>query len=99
MGSTRLAAHMFAQSRTEPPSPITEHAQRTSTITVFDHVWRLPGRCVECAKRHRKPTKGAVGNAPYASKKDASAAIKILPECKGGEADDSTGEKRHKKKK
>ena len=40
---------------------------------------------------------GAIGSAPYASKDYAEAALKKLPECKGGEASDFEG-KKHKKK-
>jgi len=40
---------------------------------------------------------GAVGDAPYASKSYAKAALKKLPECKGGLVDDETGVKKHKK--
>ena len=41
---------------------------------------------------------GAVGDAPYASKSYAKAALKKLPECKGGLLDDEAGVKKHKKK-
>jgi hypothetical protein len=41
---------------------------------------------------------GAVGSAPYASKKYATAALKKFPDCKGGEADDSMDTKKHGKK-
>ena len=41
---------------------------------------------------------GAVGDAPYASKSYAKAALKTFPECKGGLVDDETGVKKHKKK-
>ena len=43
-----------------------------------------------------KPT-GAIGGAPYASKDYAEAALKKLPECKGGEASESEGKKHGKK--
>jgi hypothetical protein len=43
-----------------------------------------------------KPT-GAIGGAPYASKEYAEAALKKLPECKGGEASESEGKKHGKK--
>ena len=41
---------------------------------------------------------GAVGGAPYASKKYATAALKKFPDCKGGEADDSMDTKSTRKK-
>jgi hypothetical protein len=41
---------------------------------------------------------GAIGGAPYVSKKYAPAALKKFPECKGGEADDSMDTKKHRKK-
>ena len=41
---------------------------------------------------------GAIGGAPYVSKKYATAALKKFPECKGGEADDSMDTKKHRKK-
>jgi hypothetical protein len=41
---------------------------------------------------------GAIGGAPYASKKYATAALKKFPDCKGGEADDSMDTKKHGKK-
>ena len=40
---------------------------------------------------------GAIGGAPYASKDYAEAALKKLPECKGGEASESEGKKHGKK--
>jgi len=42
---------------------------------------------------------GMVGNAPYAKKKYAEAAIKNFPECKGGlvEGDETKGNKHEKK--
>jgi hypothetical protein len=40
---------------------------------------------------------GAIGGAPYASKQYAEAALKKLPECKGGEASESEGKKHGKK--
>jgi hypothetical protein len=43
-----------------------------------------------------KPT-GAIGGAPYASKDYAEAALKKLPECKGGEASEFEGKKHGKK--
>jgi len=43
-----------------------------------------------------KPS-GAIGGAPYASKDYAEAALKTLPECKGGEASESEGKKHGKK--
>jgi len=39
---------------------------------------------------------GAIGGAPYASY--ARAALKKFPDCKGGEADESTDTKKHGKK-
>ena len=41
---------------------------------------------------------GAIGGAPYVSKKYATAALKKFPECKGGEADDFMDTKKHRKK-
>jgi hypothetical protein len=41
---------------------------------------------------------GAIGGAPYATKKYAMAALKTFPECSGGEADEATDTKKHKKK-
>ena len=41
---------------------------------------------------------GAIGGAPYASKNYAKAALKTFPECTGGEADEATDTKKHKKK-
>jgi hypothetical protein len=40
---------------------------------------------------------GAIGGAPYASKDYAEAALKKLPECKGGEASEFEGKKHGKK--
>ena len=40
---------------------------------------------------------GAIGGAPYASKDYAEAALKKLPECKGGEASEFEGKKHEKK--
>ena len=42
-----------------------------------------------------RPT-GAIGGAPYASKDYAEAALKKLPECKGGEASEFEGKKHGK---
>lgn len=44
-------------------------------------------------------TTGLVGDTPYASKEYAKAALKNLSECKGGDADESTGQKRMGRKK
>ena len=40
---------------------------------------------------------GAIGGAPYVSKDYAEAALKKLPECKGGEASEFEGKKHGKK--
>jgi hypothetical protein len=40
---------------------------------------------------------GAIGGAPYASKQYAEAALKKLPECKGGEMTEFDGKKHGKK--
>jgi hypothetical protein len=40
---------------------------------------------------------GAIGGAPYASKQYAEAALKKLPECKGGEMTEFNGKKHGKK--
>ena len=42
--------------------------------------------------------KGAIGGAPYASKKYARAALKKFPECKSGNTDEAADDK-HKKNK
>ena len=41
---------------------------------------------------------GALGGAPYASKEYASAALKKLPECKGGEVEGGSDDKKPGKK-
>jgi hypothetical protein len=40
---------------------------------------------------------GALGGAPYASRKYAKAALKTFPECKGGEIEEAADEKDKKK--
>jgi hypothetical protein len=47
---------------------------------------------VQSGKWENKPN-GAIGS-PYASKEYARAALKTLTECKGGEADESSGGKK-----
>jgi hypothetical protein len=39
------------------------------------------------------PPVGTIGSTPYASKDYATAALKKLPECKGGEADQTADDK------
>jgi hypothetical protein len=53
---------------------------------------------VVVGKCEQKPM-GLVGDTPYASKEYAKAVLKNLPECKGGDTDESTGQKKHWKKK
>jgi hypothetical protein len=42
---------------------------------------------------------GMIGDAPYASKVYAKAALKKIPECEGSEVEDETSGKKHKKEK
>lgn len=46
------------------------------------------GKCSIKSGQFGDAPAGAVGNAPYASKDYAKAALKTSPECKGGEAAD-----------
>ena len=58
------------------------------------------GKSNECSVVHGdfgKAPSGAIGGAPYASKKYAEAALKKLSECKGGEATEFEGKKHGKK--
>jgi hypothetical protein len=53
-------------------------------------------KCSIVAGQWANKPAGALGTAPYASKGYAKAALKKLPECKGGETDEAVG-KKHKK--
>ena len=54
------------------------------------------GCAIKAGQFGYKP-EGAVGDAPYASKSYAKAALKTFPECKGGLVDYEMGGKKHKK--
>jgi hypothetical protein len=61
------------------------------------YVVREDNKCtIKPGKFGDKPV-GAIGDAPYASKAYAKAALKTIPECKGSVVDDeASGEKRKK---
>jgi hypothetical protein len=56
------------------------------------------GCAIQPGKLDKKP-EGAIGDAPYASKSYAKAALKTFPECKGGLVDDDMSGKKNKKEK
>ena len=56
------------------------------------------GCAITPGKLGAKPA-GALGDAPYASKNYAKAALKTFPECKGGLVEDEFGDKKQKKNK
>ena len=56
------------------------------------------GCAIQVGKKDKKP-EGAIGDAPYASKGYAKAALKTFPECKGGLVDDDENGKKNKKEK
>jgi hypothetical protein len=63
------------------------------------YVVRKDGGCaITTGKFGDKPV-GAIGDAPYASKSYAKAALKTFPECKGGLVDDEFDSKKGKKEK
>ena len=61
------------------------------------YVVRSDKGCAITSGRFGDKPEGAVGDAPYASKSYAKAALKKFPECKGGLVDDEMGGKKHKK--
>ena len=56
------------------------------------------GCAIQASKKENKP-EGVIGDAPYASKGYAKAALKTFPECKGGLVDDDKSSKKNKKDK
>jgi hypothetical protein len=56
------------------------------------------GCAIQTGKLDNKP-EGAIGDAPYATKGYAKAALKTFPECKGGLVDDDMSGKKNKKEK
>ena len=54
-------------------------------------------QCKIVAGKFENKPEGAIGGAPYASKKYAAAALKKFPECKGGETDEAADDKHRKK--
>ncbi len=55
-------------------------------------------KCSVVSANWGDPPEGALGGAPYASKDYAKTALKKFPECKGGDSDEATYEKKNKKK-
>jgi hypothetical protein len=56
------------------------------------------GCAIQTGKMGEKP-EGTIGDAPYASKNYAKAALKAAPECKGGLVEDDAFSKKNKKEK
>jgi hypothetical protein len=63
------------------------------------YVVRKDDGCAIATGKLEKRPEGAIGDAPYASKGYAKAALKTFPECKGGLVDDEMSGKKHKKEK
>lgn len=61
-------------------------------------VRKADGCAIQAGKTGEKP-EGTIGDAPYASKNYAKAALKAAPECKGGLVDEDAFSKKNKKEK
>jgi hypothetical protein len=73
--------------------------QKKSKLGKNYYVVRKENGCaITTGKLGEKP-EGAIGDAPYASKNYAKAALKDLPECKGKLVEDEFGGKKQKKDK
>ena len=59
-------------------------------------VRKAEGCAIQTGKTGEKP-EGTIGDAPYASKNYAKAALKAAPECKGGLVDEDAFSKKNKK--
>jgi hypothetical protein len=86
----------YADSVTDPGANFLSYKHKKATKDYF--VVRGQGdQCSIVQGDFTDQPAGAVGGAPYASKQYAQAALKKLPECKGGESTDFDS-KKHKKK-
>ena len=61
------------------------------------YVVRDENGCTIKAGKFGDTPANAIGDAPYASKAYAKAALKAIPECEGSDVSDETSGKKHKK--
>jgi hypothetical protein len=73
--------------------------QKASKLGKNYFVVRKDNGCAILPGKLDKKPEGAIGDAPYASKSYAKAALKTFPECKGGLVDDDLSGKKNKKEK
>lgn len=86
----------YADSVTDPGAGFLSYKHKKATKDYF--VVRGQGdQCSIVQGNFTDRPDGAIGGAPYASKQYAEAALKKLPECKGGETTELDGKKHGKK--
>ena len=85
-----------AKNLTDPGGSFVRH--KTSKLDKDYYLVRKgdSNQCSVVTGEWEKKPEGAIGDAPYASKEYAEAALKTFAECKGGEADED--ESKQKKK-
>jgi hypothetical protein len=97
MALASVPQRTYAESVNDPGAGFLSYKHKKETKDFFVVRAGEGDRCSVVQGQFSDKPAGAIGGAPYASKDYAEAALKKLPECKGGEASESEGKKHGKK--